>query len=291
MVCSPWRRACSSPPGLACRPKAEVAQSSGNVLDPDSRVVVNAVVIVRNEATNEIRTTATDAAGHFSVTGLTAGSLRDRSRGSGFRNRPPAAASRPHVGAPEDLVDQAERGQHQRDGHRVDGAAGGGRRRAVAGIADGPVGAVADQQRIHPQLHVAVLRLQPGAADGAGHVQRQRERTGPERHEDVLPRLQGRPIQHDVRRHSVQRHQRSDPSLVGVLPGADDRLDGIRSQSRFGGLDRAIHLRRVSEHAVAVAADGARSSTARRRTAPSTRACSTWSSIRAGSAAAANRAC
>ncbi len=50
---------------------------SGNVLDPDSKVVVNAAVIVRNEATNEIRTTATDAAGHFSVDQPPAGSLHD----------------------------------------------------------------------------------------------------------------------------------------------------------------------------------------------------------------------
>jgi iron complex outermembrane receptor protein len=46
---------------------------SGKVLDPESKVVVNAAVIVRNEATNEIRTTSTDAVGHFSMTGLPAG--------------------------------------------------------------------------------------------------------------------------------------------------------------------------------------------------------------------------
>jgi iron complex outermembrane recepter protein len=46
---------------------------SGNVLDPDSKVVANAAVVVRSEATNEIRTTATDAVGHFSVTGLLPG--------------------------------------------------------------------------------------------------------------------------------------------------------------------------------------------------------------------------
>ncbi|MBZ5560779.1 MAG: TonB-dependent receptor, partial [Acidobacteriia bacterium] len=46
---------------------------SGKVLDPDAKVVVNAAIIIRNEATSEMRTTTTDAAGHFSVTGLTAG--------------------------------------------------------------------------------------------------------------------------------------------------------------------------------------------------------------------------
>ena len=46
---------------------------SGKVLDPDSKVVVDAAVIVRNEATNAIRTTATDGVGRFQVTGLTPG--------------------------------------------------------------------------------------------------------------------------------------------------------------------------------------------------------------------------
>ena len=49
------------------------ASIGGRVLDPDSKVVVNAAVIVRNESTNEVRTTATDGVGHFSVTGLLPG--------------------------------------------------------------------------------------------------------------------------------------------------------------------------------------------------------------------------
>ena len=49
------------------------AALAGKVLDPDSKVVANASVIVRNEATNDIRTTSTDAVGHFSLTGLPAG--------------------------------------------------------------------------------------------------------------------------------------------------------------------------------------------------------------------------
>jgi iron complex outermembrane recepter protein len=49
------------------------ASIAGKVLDPDSKVVVNAAVIVRNESTSEIRTTVTDGAGLFSVTGLLPG--------------------------------------------------------------------------------------------------------------------------------------------------------------------------------------------------------------------------
>jgi len=49
------------------------ATLAGRVLDPDSKLVVNATVIVRNEATNEIRTISTDASGHFSVGGLASG--------------------------------------------------------------------------------------------------------------------------------------------------------------------------------------------------------------------------
>src|SRR5690242_7386334 len=53
--------------------QAPVASVAGVVLDPDAKVVVNAAVIVRDESTNEIRTTATDGVGHFSVTGLAPG--------------------------------------------------------------------------------------------------------------------------------------------------------------------------------------------------------------------------
>src|SRR5215467_4099373 len=49
------------------------ASIGGKVLDPDSKVVVNAAVIVRNESTNEVRTTVTDGVGHFSVTALLPG--------------------------------------------------------------------------------------------------------------------------------------------------------------------------------------------------------------------------
>jgi iron complex outermembrane receptor protein len=75
---------------------------SGNVLDPDSKVVVNAAVIVRNEATNEIRTTATDAVGHFSVTGLLPGLYAIEVAVPGFEivRRTGVQAS---TGAPEDL--------------------------------------------------------------------------------------------------------------------------------------------------------------------------------------------
>ncbi len=49
------------------------ATLAGKVLDPESKVVANAAVIIRNEGTNEIRTTTTDGVGHFSVAGLPPG--------------------------------------------------------------------------------------------------------------------------------------------------------------------------------------------------------------------------
>jgi iron complex outermembrane receptor protein len=49
------------------------ASIGGRVFDPDAKVVVSAAVIVRNESTNEIRSTLTDGVGHFSVTGLLPG--------------------------------------------------------------------------------------------------------------------------------------------------------------------------------------------------------------------------
>jgi iron complex outermembrane receptor protein len=49
------------------------ASVSGAVLDPDGKVVVGAAIVARNEGTGEIRTTVTDASGHFSVAGLLSG--------------------------------------------------------------------------------------------------------------------------------------------------------------------------------------------------------------------------
>src|SRR5258706_11263478 len=46
---------------------------SGVVLDPEGKAVVNATVLVRNEASADLRTTMTDASGHFSVRDLLAG--------------------------------------------------------------------------------------------------------------------------------------------------------------------------------------------------------------------------
>jgi iron complex outermembrane receptor protein len=88
--------------GAVLQAQGGTGSVSGNVLDPDSRVVVNAVVLVRNEATNEIRTTATDAAGHFSVTSLVPGLYAIEVAVPGFEivRRSGIQAS---VGAPEDV--------------------------------------------------------------------------------------------------------------------------------------------------------------------------------------------
>ena len=225
---------------------------AGAVLDPDGKAVVAATLVIRNETTGDIRTTATDA-GRPLLRGRTPGRLlRDRGAGARLRERAP---ERRAAGRWQNRGNhgEAERRQHHRDGDRVRGASGGGGRRAVAGVADRALRAVADQQRVHPELHVAGFRLQPGAADGAGHVQRQRQRPGPRRHQDVLPRLQRRPVQHDLRRHPVQRHQRSDAPLVGVLSGADDRLDRLRSQPGIGVHHRTVDLRRIGQPDLAIA--------------------------------------
>ncbi|HEX3645909.1 MAG TPA: carboxypeptidase-like regulatory domain-containing protein, partial [Vicinamibacterales bacterium] len=46
----------------------------GTVLDPDSKAVVNAAVVVRNEATGVTVATTTDGSGRFSAAGLAQGS-------------------------------------------------------------------------------------------------------------------------------------------------------------------------------------------------------------------------
>jgi hypothetical protein len=75
-------QAVSSAPSLA-----------GDVIDSDGRAVVDAALVIRHEATNEIRTTSTDANGHFAVSGLAAGAHTTRcvaarsSRRAGFGSR------------------------------------------------------------------------------------------------------------------------------------------------------------------------------------------------------------
>ena len=46
---------------------------AGVVLDPDAKAVVGAGIVVRNEATSDVRTTTTDASGRYSVSGLVPG--------------------------------------------------------------------------------------------------------------------------------------------------------------------------------------------------------------------------
>ena len=52
---------------------AGTATVAGTVRDPEGKVVRDAVVLVRREATGDLRTTATDEVGHFAVTGLLEG--------------------------------------------------------------------------------------------------------------------------------------------------------------------------------------------------------------------------
>jgi iron complex outermembrane receptor protein len=47
---------------------------TGSVLDPDGKVIPDATILIRNEATGEMRTASTDNGGRFSVSGLTPGS-------------------------------------------------------------------------------------------------------------------------------------------------------------------------------------------------------------------------
>jgi iron complex outermembrane recepter protein len=64
---------------LALIPTTVFAQTgvgtvAGSVVDPDGKAVVAAAVVVRNDATMEVRTTVTDGAGRFAVAGLPLGS-------------------------------------------------------------------------------------------------------------------------------------------------------------------------------------------------------------------------
>ena len=60
-------------PSAVAHAQASAAAITGAVLDPEGKAVVDAGIIVRNEATGDIRTTTTDGRGHFSVADLRGG--------------------------------------------------------------------------------------------------------------------------------------------------------------------------------------------------------------------------
>src|SRR5262245_27842458 len=80
------------------------AALSGKVLDPEAKVVVNAAVIVRNEATNEVKAVVTDSNGHFSITGLTTGAYTVEVAVPGFEIVRRSGVQATITGGGEDLV-------------------------------------------------------------------------------------------------------------------------------------------------------------------------------------------
>jgi len=64
--------------------QANPAMLTGSVLDPDSKAVVNAAVVVRSDTTGIVRAVSTDPAGRFSVDGIPAGPYVVEVTASGF---------------------------------------------------------------------------------------------------------------------------------------------------------------------------------------------------------------
>src|SRR6476660_386889 len=60
-------------PILLAQPRSLSTPLEGRVLDPDGKAVVAAAIVIRNDATSDTRTTATDGAGRFSASNLPAG--------------------------------------------------------------------------------------------------------------------------------------------------------------------------------------------------------------------------
>jgi iron complex outermembrane receptor protein len=73
---------------LVALPATTLAQTqgavTGTVLDPSGRTVAGAGIVVRNEATGDVRATATDNTGHFSVAGLAIGAYTVEVGAPGF---------------------------------------------------------------------------------------------------------------------------------------------------------------------------------------------------------------
>ena len=63
---------------------AGTATAAGTVTDPEGKAVVNAAVVILNDATSEVRTTVTDATGRFAMAGLRAGAYTIQAAVPGF---------------------------------------------------------------------------------------------------------------------------------------------------------------------------------------------------------------
>ncbi|WP_446743717.1 carboxypeptidase regulatory-like domain-containing protein [Silvibacterium acidisoli] len=70
---------------FAAHPQSDNASISGTVSDTAGAVLPRATVTIRNEATNEIRTTTTNDAGTYNVTNLSPGSYTIRVEAQGFQ--------------------------------------------------------------------------------------------------------------------------------------------------------------------------------------------------------------
>ena len=176
---------------------------AGVVQDPDAKAVVGAVVMSRNEQTGEMQTTTTDGRGHFTLA-VQPGTYTLEVVVPGFEIVRRNGVQTTSTGNAEEITVKLSIANISESVTVSVALPAAAVAAPVARIADGKVRAVAHQQRIHSQLHIAGVRLQPGAADGARNIQRQRQRSWAERHENVLPRLQGRLLRDELRRDPVQ---------------------------------------------------------------------------------------
>ena len=238
--------------GTVLRARAGRADAviEGTVHDPSGKVVANAAVVVRNVSTDRVATATTDASGRFVVTGLAAGvyivevsaSGFATSRRSGVRLEAGGSATLTFPLTVAPLSEQVT----------VTSTAPTAARSAPS---QAPLDARSAESVISGEFisdftspvsdYSQVIAMAPGtfsvSPNGVGLGDTK----------TLLPRLQGRPVHDDVRRDSVQRHQRSDASFLGVLPDAVHRQHGVRSQPRLGRDHRAVELRGFRAPAVA----------------------------------------
>ena len=247
-------------------PATALAQTQGSaltgaVLDPSGQAVAGAGIVVRNDALDDIHATTTDGTGHFSVTDLRAGTYTVEVGAPGFDIVRKTGIRVAESGPAVDTVIQLSLANIT-ETVTVSTALPAA---AVAAPSQGSLTARSAQSLISNEYirnytspfsdYSQVLQMAPGtfsvSANGPGLSDTKTFFRG----------FPGRFLQHDVRRYPVQRHERSDAPLVGVLPGADDRLDRVRSQPGIGSVDRTVHLRRFGQPAlaaVAIAADAER---------------------------------
>ena len=187
---------------------------SGTVLDQAGKALDNATVVAKNTAAGTSAKATSGSDGHFSVTGLSAGTYTVETSAPGFALNTRLGVPVSVSGTPDiaitmnvDSISQSVTVQESVS-LAVDTAPQGNTLDATSARTE-------ISSAVITQLHGPGCRFRRGDSAGAERVQPQSERDRPGAGQVVLPRLRRRPVHDDVRRHSRSKTPTARPTIPG----------------------------------------------------------------------------